>query len=172
MTNRTFVFEHLQTELENLKSQLNISINPEQMQLEIHWITVEIELAKNSGFRYMSQQFLELQPDCDVEIGDLVRMKSNWGTSHSPIIMKTKTIATNSNGTRFPIRFDHRFKSLPRDIWDATQYQLFAAYNPKCKQCGERFDVDETARVFGKDFTENRPGFCSARCFTKHTTGI
>lgn len=172
MKNRTFVFEHLQTELENLKSQLNIASNPEHIQSEIERITAEIELAKKTGFRYMRQHFFELQKGCDVEIGDVVRMKTNWGTSHSAIIRKTTKLAINSKGTRFPNVYDYRFKSLPRDVWDSTEYSLFAAYHPKCKQCGERFDVEETARVFGKNFTENRPGFCSARCFTKHTTGI
>lgn len=174
---QTFVFENLQTELKNLKTQLTIASNPEHIQSEIERITAEIEVAKKRGFKYvglnlLEKRFLQVEPDCNVEIGNVVLMKSNWGTSHTRIVKLTKTLAIGENGIRFPIRFDHRFKSLPRNIWDATQYSLFAAYNPKCKQCGERFDVDETARVFGKDFTENRPGFCSARCFTKHTTGI
>lgn len=48
----------------------------------------------------------------------------------------------------------------------------FAKYHPKCKQCGKRYDEKETARIFGKQFIKNHPGFCSARCYTKHTTGI
>lgn len=169
---QTFVFENLQTELENLKTQLTIASNPEHIQSEIDRITAEIEVAKKRGFKLFEKRFLQVEPGRNVEIGNVVLMKSNWGASHTRIVKLTKTLAIGETGIRFPIRFDHRFKSLPRNIWDSTNYSLFAPYNRKCKQCGERFDVDETARVFGKDFTENRPGFCSARCFTKHTTGI
>lgn len=167
---QTFIFETLKQELENLKTHLSVGADdPAEVQRQIELKRAEIEVAKKEAFKYLGKIYLRIEPGCDLEIGNVIRMNSNWGKSHTQITRTTKTMAIGEKGTRFPKRYDNRFRSIPFNVWDATEYSAFSAYNPKCKQCGERYDEKETARIQGKAFTENHPGFCSARCFTQHT---
>jgi hypothetical protein len=42
----------------------------------------------------------------------------------------------------------------------------------KCKQCGKEYDPNEVKRTLGEESSPYLLGYCSARCYTKHITGI
>ncbi len=40
-----------------------------------------------------------------------------------------------------------------------------------CPECGQRFDAAETVRMYGEEFADKHPEFCSTDCYRNSLAG-